>query len=288
MTYTLAELVYKTAREMDVVVEGTATGGGTTSIIDTNDRTEDDDAWINGTAVVIYDAGGAGAAPQWQYSVISDFTSSTDTIALRTTLTAAVAVGDKYAIWKRRYSLQLVIMSINKALQDLGMVPIIDTTTVTFASGQTEYTLPGAATWDLRRIWYQTNTSDSNDNDWTPMYGWDTQYTSTGSASLLVFDYQPPSGHDCKLLYVGQHPELVAYNSNLSETIHPNRIIYRAAYYAFKQKNKDDELIFDKMTRLDAKDLEMQAKYPIVIPKKKNKSGLAIYDDNSNYDYSLG
>ena len=44
-----------------------------------------------GTAWVIYDGGAAGAAPENEYSVVSDFANSTGTVTLRTTLTAAVA-----------------------------------------------------------------------------------------------------------------------------------------------------------------------------------------------------
>lgn len=286
MTYTLAELVYYTAAQMDVVTEGSATGGSVNTIIDTNDRDEDDDTWNEGTAVITYDSGGEGAAPQWEYGIISDFSNSTHTITLKNNLTAAVSSGDRYAIWKKRYSLNLIIQSINRALQYLGKIPIVDTATITTENNKTEYTMPGAATLDLRKIWYQYNTNDSDNNDWRELKASDVSITNIGSASKLIFPYQLPAGHTIKLLYVSQHPRLVNYNSQLSEAIHPNRVIYRAAYYALKTKNRDDDLITQKIVDLENKDLQMEAKYPIMIPRK-TKPGLMLFDDNSNYKFGL-
>ncbi|NMC58680.1 MAG: hypothetical protein GYA51_04730 [Candidatus Methanofastidiosa archaeon] len=79
---------------------------------------------------------------------------------------------------------------------------------------------------------------------------------------------------------------MVNYNSQLSEAIHPNRVIYRAAYYALKTKNRDDDLITQKIVDLENKDLQMEAKYPIMIPRK-TKPGLMLFDDNSNYKFGL-
>ena len=50
MTYTLGELTYRAAREIEDVREGVATGGSTTTIVDSNNRTEHDDYWNGGTA----------------------------------------------------------------------------------------------------------------------------------------------------------------------------------------------------------------------------------------------
>jgi len=286
MTFTLAELIYEAASQMDVVTEGTATGGSTNTIIDTNDRNEAESTWLGGTAVITYDAGALGAAPQWEYGVISAFTDIGNIITLRSALTQAVVAGDKYAIWKKRYPLNLMIQSVNKALRYLGKIPIIDITTIETAGNKTEYTLPGAATLDLRKVWFQARTGDSDDNDWSEIKGFDTQLTGTGTASKLITPYQLPAGHDLKLLYVSYHQKMTAYNSQLSEFVHMNRVIYRAAYYALKYKNKDDDLISQKMAELDAKDIEMQAKHPIVIPKK-SRPGLQLFDDNSNYDFGL-
>ena len=62
MTYTLANLTYRTARELDIVYEGTATGGSDTTLIDTNQLDQANDYWNDGTVWILEDAGGAGAA----------------------------------------------------------------------------------------------------------------------------------------------------------------------------------------------------------------------------------
>jgi len=96
MTITLFELIRDVASHVGALVEGVATGGSTTTIIDTVVRTEPDDYWNGGDALIIYDAGGAGAAPQGEIKRITDFVSSTSTITAGT-FTAAGETFEGYA-----------------------------------------------------------------------------------------------------------------------------------------------------------------------------------------------
>jgi hypothetical protein len=272
MTTTLFTLAYQVLREIGTLMEGTATGGSTTTIIDTNDRTEVDDYWNGGTAFIVYDAGGAGAAPEKEYSVISDSASSTKTITLRSTLTAAVASGDKYAVCTQRYPLERVVQEINDALMAMGRIPIVDTTSVQIDSNKTEYSLPIAANTDLRQVWIQNVTSDANDNRWQELNNWYIQRTATGTADLLVFPYQLPEDYYCKLVYLDQHPELRISTDKLSETVHPERVIYHAATGVmkwFRDKRKSNQRwLLEKISDLESKAIEAEIKYPIPVPPK--------------------
>ena len=71
---------------------GVATGGGTTTLIDTVHRTEADDYW-NGATLVMLSGNAVG-----QGRTISDFVASTDTITVSRAFTAAIAAGDHYTI----------------------------------------------------------------------------------------------------------------------------------------------------------------------------------------------
>src|SRR3990167_338059 len=226
-TSDLGDLVYRVGRELNLFEESSATSGSTTSIADTNGRDEADDFFNGGFACIVRDAGGGGAAPEGEYANISDYASGTMT--LRETLTAAVGVGDRYAVASPRIPLHVLIQHINTALIDLGKVPYNDITSITTASDQSEYTLPLAASEDLRQVWYQIDDSDSNDNRWSILYNWYTQETSTGTAKKLVFPYQPPEPYLLKLVYVAGHPELYSATDKLSEFVPVDRVIYQAA-----------------------------------------------------------
>lgn len=226
MAFTLFDLTYRVASKLGVVREGTATGGTTTTLVDTNDRTEEDDYWNGGTAWILWDAGDAGAAPEKSYSVISDFDNGTATATLRTTIVAPAA-GDKYAVGKVRYPLWLLIQKINEAVEGVGEYPVTDKATITTASAQTEYSLPAAANRNLLRVSLQTKLSDTNDYQWVPISSgeWTVERTAIGTADLLIIPKQLPTGRLLKLEYGDVHAQLRASTDNLSETIHHQRVV---------------------------------------------------------------
>ena len=230
MTITLFDLVYRTLRELGEAYEGTATGGSTTTLIDTSFLAQADDWWGGtgenmGTAMVLYDAAGAGAAPQGEFARVTDFVQSTKTATI-TALTAAIAAGDRYAIANGRYPLAQVIQAINGALQKLGELTTSDTS-LTTASNQSEYTLP-AANMRLRRVWLQQNTSDADDNQWHELRDWYLAPTTTGAADTLILGEQVAL-RSLRLEYTGPHPALYTAAGKLSEDVPPTLVVYQAA-----------------------------------------------------------
>lgn len=226
MSITLFDATYQLARLLKTMSEGTATGGGTTSIVDTVERTEDADYWNGGTAWITYDAAGAGAAPQGEFSFISDYGSNT--LTLRETLTAAVASGDRYAISTPRYPLHLLIQSINEVL---SIIEKTDITTITTATEQLEYNLPTDCL-NLKQVWMQTDSSDSDANGWEPVHDWYQQKTAGGTADLLVFRKQYASGYAVKLVYEPYHAELRFATDKLDDNINVKQVIHDAAVRA--------------------------------------------------------
>ncbi len=227
MTIKLFDLTYRTARELGYLDEGVATGGSTTTLIDTKDRTEDDDYWNGGTVWIILDYAGAGAAPELECSIVSDFVNSTGTVTLRDAVTVAIASGDRYAIASDWVPLHIIISKINQALMDMGVIPYTDSTTITIAANQTEYTLPRAAHQELTQVWIQYDT-DTNDNEWEEVLNWRVQANSIGSAATLILPYQYTSGYKIMLVYNAVHPELYMYGDNLSDAIPIERVVYPA------------------------------------------------------------
>jgi hypothetical protein len=283
MTYTLANLTYELAIELGVVEEGEATGGAVGNLIDTNDRDEEEHYWVGGTIWLLNDEAGAGAAPEGEYSAIKAYSQSSQTITFRDNMTVAPAAGDVYAIGKKRFPLSILIQSVNRAIRDIGTIPVTDTS-LTTAGSQTEYTLPTAANLDLRQVFLQTNV-DSDDNLWIELYDWNIERTATGSADKLVFDSQPDYAYTLKLVYMDNHPKLHDFNDKLSETIHRERIVYRSAAQAinwYRQKTRSNEkYLIDDIKYYRDYSAAMDLRYPIAAPRKPGKIMLATRDSRN-------
>jgi len=214
---TLFDLTYRVAALLGAVIEGTATGGSTTTTIDTA-RIEADDSWNGGTLWVV---SAGGTAPEGEYAVISDFVSTTHTIT-HTALTAAIAAGDSYAISKKRFPLWLLKQKINAVVRKHRITQI--DTSLTSADSQTEYSLPSGII-DVREVWLQ-NKIDSDDNRWEKLYDWRVQAVSGGYVLVLP---QLDSGYTIKTVYTKEHENLVTADDILDDSIPPERVLYEAA-----------------------------------------------------------
>lgn len=275
MTDTLFDITYRVCTKLGMVREGVATGGTPTTIIDTVERTEEDDYWIGGTAWILRDSAGAGASPEGKYSVITAFDNGTSVITLRDTVTDAVAAGDRYAVGKVRYPLWLLIQKINEAVEGMGEYPVTDKATITTASKQTEYSIPIAANRNLIRISIQTN-DDTNDYGWKSLDGaWTIERTAIGTADLLILSFQPSSGKLLKLEYGDVHDPLYVYTDELSETVHVQRVVTLATIKCLlhrKQKIGSNDPTLNEQLNMFLNELQMwEADEPIRKPKPKSK-----------------
>lgn len=223
MAYLASNLLQDAFRKIGISTTGVATGGSTTSVIDTliGDRYTDNDM-VGGSMFIVRDAGGASAAPENEWGVISEYVQSSNTFTIPT-LTAAVGAGDTYMFTMPFISLYEMLELANQALKSLGDIASVYSTFTT-ASQQTEYALPVVLKRkDIIRIDVQTHLNDSDDNRYEPVSNWDIIPAAPGSTGLLVIP-QYPSGYTIRIIYNGIHPTLTAYNSPISETIHPELI----------------------------------------------------------------
>lgn len=269
MTYNIFDLTYMVARELNVISEGTATGGSTTTLVDTVNLNDDDDFWNLGSMWVIYDSAGASGAPEGEYSRVSDFDSGTST-ATFPAITTAIAAGDRYAIADDEFPLDLLISQISRSLTGMGRIVYTDTTTITTADNQTEYTLPGGlAAGSLREVWLQGEDNDANDNRWTRIYNYEIQRTATGTADEIIFQYQYASGYAVKLVYIAPHPNMYSISSKLSETIPLPNIIYPAVLNCLRYKKRNTE-----NPKYDMQIVKYETLIPVLEPlEEPQKSG---------------
>lgn len=279
MSKTLFDLTYELARSLGVVNEGVATGGSATTIADTVERLEDDDFWNNGSAWILYDAAGAGAAPQGEFSFVSDFATTGGIVSLRTTLTAAVAAGDRYAIARERYPLNLLNQKINEALTGV-VIEKTDITTITIADSQTEYSLPSDVI-EMKEVWISSN-DDTDDNRWEQVFDWTVQKSATGTANKIIFGHQYSTSAVVKLIYLAYHATLRAATDKLDDTIHINRVIYTAAVgcllWRKAKVGESDPSLNELLNYYQNLANQMNAEHAVELPKKSAKTIHPIFN----------
>lgn len=216
-----------------------ATGGSATTIVDTKLADElgdanEDDIYNGGTAIVITDAGGLAGAPEGEFSRITDYVASTTTITFSPALTIAIASGDRVLIASPDFPLYDMIEVINDALKNLGDIPVVDTS-ITSASGTREYALPVA----LKGV--QLLNVEYYDSEYYKVPNWEIRDAAPGSTGLLRI---PDLGgaYTLRITYLGKHPVVRAYDSYISEYLHPE-LVHAAVYaHALQWRNDNDAI----------------------------------------------
>lgn len=234
-TYTLFDLVWKCLIELGTARTGTATGGSTTTIVDTGDLLKeiDEDYFNGGTALILKDSAGAGAAPEKEMQIISDYVAATKTVKLQTALTTAVAAGDVYGIAPRRFPLYLLVQKINNALYLNGSIPV-ENTSLTTVSSQLVYTLPELiAAQDLRQVLVATSTVTDAEY-YRLAVNWELSHGVTGTIGELRFQKPYDAGYKILLKYVSAHAELRVASDKLNAVIHPDRVVYEVCAEALR------------------------------------------------------
>lgn len=219
-----------------------ATGGSTTTLIDTKLADEladgnEDDVYNGGTVVVITDAGGANAAPEGEFSRVTDYVASTTTLTFSPALTAAPASGDTVMIVPPDFPLYDMIEIVNDALKYISRVPRYDTS-ITTAANQTEYTLPLAVKGrQILNVELQGITSDANDNRWQQIPNWQEGFAAAGTTGTFIIR-QPVSGYTVRITYLAEHARVSAFADFIDE--HFDRNLVHAAVFAHVLQWKND------------------------------------------------
>lgn len=271
MANKLFDLTLRTAVELGIIRQGTATGGSTNTIIDTNLlATLDDDYYNQGTAWITDSTD--DAAPKGEMDIVSGFVGSTGTATLQTGITA-VAAGDKFAMGAPRYKLFELIQQINNALYMDGYIAVYDITTLDTVAQQREYTLPAAASLDLRQVLIQTTQGDADRTIPRPLYNWEVREVA-GAADILVLNDDYDAGHGIWLVYAAQHAELQDADDELNDHIHPDRIVFEAAANAMRAYRDRTRLkhLEDSILKLEQKAELAKQRHPLpALPGRQSK-----------------
>lgn len=231
MPFTLSNLLQGVYRELGDSTEVVATGGSTTTVIDTKlaGILDDDDALTNGAMFVIYDAGGAGAAPQGEYSRITTYDSATQTVTFPA-ITTAIAAGDVVQLVRGVYPLQTMIELANDAMREIGEIPL--SFTLTTVDGQTEYTFAD----EYRRVNPTRVQAEINDR-WQDVSFYYQVPALPGADGTLVLPLMS-GGLTVRVWYKAPHPRLSVFNSPVDEAVDPDLAIAALAMKALEWNNR--------------------------------------------------
>jgi hypothetical protein len=254
---TMFDIMIATLRLLGGLRTGSASAGNTTSLTDTSLRKEDDDFW-NGGTIWVLSAG--GAAPEGEYSLITNFGSGVFTF---NALTAVIENGDKYAASEGKYPYDILMDAVNLAISQYRY-PRIDVTLTTEAD-KTEYALPTAVQHGRLREVYRSTQADADDRQFEKIAEWWT--VDTGSSQLLILPDSLAAGKTLRLDYDLVHTDFDAGTDTLYEILEPKHIIYRAAEYMILQQMYDGDewpyleermnYFIDKADRYEAEFLEV-------------------------------
>jgi hypothetical protein len=267
------DIMLSVARQLDIT-EGVATGGSSTTIVDTTllgvVEGLADDEFNGGTAFIVTDAGGAGAAPENETARVTDYVESTSTLTVTSgDFSAAPASGDSYAVTQLPRG--RLLSAINAALRDLGDVPYEDDTSLDTTAATREYTIPAAAKHDLRQVWIAQRTSAPW--DYVEQHNW--RQVKNKSTGDLVFSEQPVASRNIRMVYCRSHPALTGDASAVNDAIPLDYLLWRATFYIYLSRVQQEGRDSQKWTGLMnmAAEYAQQAlqRHPIKLPAYSTK-----------------
>jgi len=274
MALIASRVMQRAWRETGNMIDITATGGSTTTVVDANSRYTTTNALLNGTVIVTRDAGGAGAAPEGEFGLISAFVSGTKTFTMAA-LTTAVASGDSIGLVRSVIPATQMLQAVNDGIQDLGYIALVDTS-ITIVASQYEYDLPVGLKYDEPfDILLQGNTTLATANQYFSILPFCTIFpASPGSAGMLEVRGMP-TGRKLKIVYKGVHPAITAFSSVISETISEKVAVAAAIDKALtwlvskRGESAINSILLQRWN--DAKDQLSAAKIDVPIQKERKK-----------------
>jgi hypothetical protein len=190
---TLIEAALRVTQKLHDVYYGTATGGTTTTLVDTL-CTEQQGYFNNG---VMWLTSGSNIG-EW----VEIVSFGNGTFTFKSAVTPSIALGDKYAVIPDDLSRNLLRNVINEACKSVSKIYTSDSTLVVVAN-QEEYTLPTGVS-DVRRVEVAENATSPYS------YGVNAYWKENGGKLYFHPNHIPDqtAGNKIRLWYATIHPDL--------------------------------------------------------------------------------
>jgi len=220
---TLFDITLLVARQITKIVERAATGGSTTTLVDTIGLTQADGHW---------DAGTLWLKELGAVAEVSGF--AANTLTFTPTLLAAVVATDLYAVASNEWPYTELVKAVNMALQKVGPVKRRDVTTLV-VSTVGRYELPiGVENVCKVKVFDPT---DETSFYWSERWEeeWDEE---TGAyVGYLVFDsgaHPKSDGWYIEIQYLGKHLPVVLAEDIISPAIDTEYLMWLSIVELYK------------------------------------------------------
>lgn len=208
---TLATITRQIASQAMLLTRGEATGGSTTTLVDTTNLTHPKGTFDKG---VLWITGGDNAGVVVE---VTKFMSNTLTFDA---LSNAVAAGDTYVVAKPFISWEEMRRAVNDALEDF-LVETENNGNLTGDGETLEFTLPTG-------VYNVTGVRFRDPDDAEPRYK-SSHWQEIGSKLRFDNGYPPTDGYELYLTYHVPHSELTAYDDEINREVNPVWLKRRAA-----------------------------------------------------------
>lgn len=214
---TFYDLIKELANRVGNVRTSVATGGSTTTLIDTTLMAADDQ--YKGGTLLIDQA--TPVTPR-----VSSYIASSGTFSFAAIATA-VTVGTGYTAISQKYPLDVLKRSINQAILESELIMSQDETLIIVAD-QERYTLP-TGVFDIRRIELGTE----GDGEWPIHYYWRVE---DGEIRFLA-NAPSDTSLTCRIHYAARHAQLSALADTLSDKVNRDSLMVAACKHALLWRN---------------------------------------------------
>jgi len=299
MAFTLFHLLQETYKRLGQWNESVVTGStlAKTAIEDSTLANEgSDDDWNKGAYFHVYNSSVAGAAPEGEFVLITDYVDSSGKFTFNT-LSCTPDAGDRYGYVSEFYPLQTMIGLANTTLQSLGTIPLIDKNTLISSAAVTEYQMEVA--WKRgrpTRIDLQTSIgSTASHNAWESITDYEYEPVTAGStAGRIIFGSYLPTGRKLRIWYQAPHPYIQASTAPIYEGLEPELVTLSMVERALEWQNSrlqgGDQFLMQRWNDAKQQAAMARAMYPVWKPKRKSKV-LEIGGDGGDhlpYPYPYG
>lgn len=276
---TVIDVVHAFMDEQGMLETGIATGGTTTTLIDSS-RIMKDDVWQGG--FIFIDSTTDGLAPQGEAAEITAaaYAAATGSTFTFAALTATITAADIYSIAAPAIPMEKVKRLMNRALSRLGYIPCVDTS-LTGVSGTPKYSLPVACKGKVLRVYIDANSS-ATDPDWEERTDFHEHPLDTGgTAGYLLFDEDVTAG-TMKIIYRGVHAKAWTNTAVISEYVPLQRLLAEMSYLYFmetKRRTEGENRGLATDFNIAAQELELARKqFPIWMPGRAPRLILRALD----------
>lgn len=273
---TLASATLDIARLINNVVEGTATGGSTTTLIDTgfpyrpNLSAPPDDFYNQGTIWFL-----SGTSIIGTTAIITDWAQSTTTFTFATL--AATASGARYAVCDRTYPRYVLRQAVNSVLAEIGGEDA-ENTSLTTVADQMTYDLPNGV-YNVIRVEIATSLSAPYGYVEIPTNKWREMNDD------IVFEdfYQPTAtGYTIRLTYRVPLSELTSDTGAIPDLYNSDWLRWAGAAYCIGwrigQLRTDDPLLVQELQRAEAKAAQMAARHAPGLRRIERSPATSVWD----------